>query len=48
MAIKEMSDFDTTVRDDPLELLDRIERFMHTPERAKYPALTLIEVLLSF
>ena len=48
VAIKEMSDFETTVRDNPVELLDRVEKFMHTPERAKYPALTLIEVLLSF
>ena len=34
VAIKEMSDFETTVRDNPVELLNRVEGFMHTPERA--------------
>ena len=47
IAIKEMSDYDTAVHNEPLELLKRIETLMHTPERAKYPSLTLVEVLLN-
>ena len=48
VAIKEMSDFDTDIKNEPLTLLERIETLMHTPERAKYPALMLVEVLLNF
>ena len=48
MAIKEMPDFESVIRNDPLTTLSRVESLMHTPERAKYPSLTLIEVLLSW
>ena len=48
VAIKEMSDYETRIRDEPLELLKEIESLMHTPERAKYPPLTLVEVMLNF
>ena len=47
-GIKEMPAFDNSIRSDPLELLTVVETLMHTPEKAKYPTLTLIEVLLSF
>ena len=47
-AIKEMSTFETKIKDEQIALLEMIEMLMHTPEKAKYPSLTLIEVLLSF
>ena len=47
-GIKEMPTFENSIGNDPLELLTIVETLMHTPEKAKYPILTLIEVLLSF
>ena len=46
--IKEMPAYETVIKNNPLELLRIVETLMHTPEKAKYPTLTLIEVLLSF
>ena len=46
MAIKEMPEFESVIRNDPLATLSRVEILMHTPERARYPSLNLIEVLL--
>ena len=49
--IKEMLDWDQGVdkiRDNPLKLLERVENLKHTPERAKYPVLTIIKVLWNF
>ena len=46
--LEEMSDFSTSVKNNPLELLARIETLMHVPQKAKYPPLTLVEVLNSF
>lgn len=43
-----MPDFDTKVNKEPLVLLDRIEQLMHTPKRAKYPLLTILEILCNF
>ena len=43
-----MPAYETNIKNDPLELLRIVETLMHTPEKAKYPTLTLIEVLLSF
>ena len=48
VVIQEMSDFGTRIRDNPIELLKEIKNLMHTPERAKYPPLTLVEVMLNF
>ena len=48
VAIREMPDFNTAVNKEPLVLLERIEELMHTPERAKYPVLTTVEVLSNF
>ena len=48
VAIQEIPDFGTRIRDNPIELLKVVESLMHTPERAKYPPLTLVEVMLSF
>ena len=47
-ALKEMSTFETKIRNDPLFLLDMIEILIHTPEKEKYPSLTLVEALCSF
>ena len=43
-----MSTFETKIQNDPLVLLDMIEILVHTPEKEKYPSLTLVEVLFSF
>ena len=48
VALKEMPDFDGQINKNPLVLLERIETLMHTPERAKYPSLTTVEVLHNF
>ena len=47
VTIKEMSRFQTHIRDDPLELLRTVEHLMHVPMKAVYPTLTLIETLTS-
>ena len=47
-AIKEMTTYETVIRNEPLLLLKNIEMLIHTPEKAKYPSLTLVEVLCSF
>ena len=46
--IEQMSDFNTKVKNDPLELFSQIETLMHVPEKARYPLFTLIEVLSRF
>ena len=46
--MKEMPNFDTAINKDPLVLLERIEQLMHTPEQAKYPSLTTVEILENF
>ena len=48
VAIEEISDFKARIENDPLELLNEIETLMHVPQRAKYPPLTLVEVLYEF
>ena len=48
VAIEEISDFQTRIENDHLELLGQIETLMHVPQRAKYPPLTLVEVLYEF
>ena len=48
VALREMPDFDTKINKEPLVLLDRIKQLMHTPERAKYPSLTTVEILCNF
>ena len=47
-AIKEMSTYESQIINEPLKLLATVESLMHTPERAKNPPLTLVEVLSSF
>ena len=43
-----MSDYETRIYNQPLELLIEIKSLMHTPEKVKYPPLTLMEVLDNF
>ena len=47
IVVKETSTFDVEIRNDPLGLLNNVEKLMHTPQRAKYPPLTLVEVPLN-
>jgi hypothetical protein len=44
--IKEHPDFESNIRDDPIELLEKIRVLMHDPIRAKYPYASLIEALI--
>ena len=46
-ALKEQSDYDTKVLNKPLVLFECVKMLVHTPEKAKYPFLTLIEVFAS-
>ena len=48
IALEEMSDFESRIKNNPLELLKETETLMHVPQRAKYPPLTLVEVLYEF
>ena len=48
MASEEMPNFSKTTKNDALELLQHIETLMHVPQRAKYPPLTLVEILASY
>ena len=48
VALKEMPDFESSILNQPIVLLERVENLMHTPMKAKYPPLTLVEVLISF
>ena len=48
VAVEEIADFDVRIKNDPLELLKEVETLMHVPQRAKYPPLTLVEVLYDF
>ena len=41
--IEEHPGFETKIRDDPIELLERIKVLMHDPIRAKYPFASLTE-----
>ena len=43
-----MPTYETMIRNEPLVLLDTIVMLISTHEKAKYPSLTLVEVLCSF
>ena len=45
LAIKELPNYESEVLDDPLKLLEEVEKLMHVPRKAVYPVLTLIETL---
>jgi hypothetical protein len=44
--IEEHPDYETTIRDDPIELLTKIKVLMHDPIRAKYPFASLTEAMI--
>ena len=44
-VIKEQANFENVIRDNPLELLQEVEKQMHVPMRATYPMLILIETI---
>jgi hypothetical protein len=44
--IEEHPDFESTIRDDPIELLEKIKVLMYDPIRAKYPYASLTEALI--
>jgi hypothetical protein len=43
--VEEHPKFETTIRDDPIELLNKIKVLMHDPIRAKYPFASLSEAI---
>ncbi len=43
--VEEHPEFETTIRDDPIELLNKIKVLMHDPIRAKYPFASLTEAI---
>ena len=43
--VEEHPEFETTIRDDPIELLNKIKMLMHNPIRAKYPYASLTEAI---
>ena len=44
--IEEYPDFESTIQNDPIELLKAIQTVMHDPIRAKYPYASLTEALM--
>ena len=44
-ALQELPDFEMDIEDDPLKLLNAVQKLMHTPMRAIYPFMGLIEAL---
>ena len=48
MAIEEMPDFDTSIVNQPIVLLQRVDNLTHTPMKDKYTPPTLVEVLIRF
>ena len=41
VTLKEVTDYESKVKNDPIVLLNRIKNLMHTPLRARYPYLSL-------
>jgi adenosyl cobinamide kinase/adenosyl cobinamide phosphate guanylyltransferase len=44
--IEDHPDFESAIRDDPIELLEKIKVLMHDPIRVKYPYASLTEALI--
>ena len=44
--IEEHPDYETSIRDDPIELLTKIKILIHDPIRAKYPFASLTEAMI--
>ena len=47
IALKELANYESEVLDNPLKLLEEIEKLMHVPRKVVYPTLALIETLSS-
>lgn len=47
ILLKELPDFESKIKGDPLELLKQVKVLMHTPIRARYPFLTLTKNIAS-
>ena len=47
IALKQLANYESEVLDNPLKLLEEIEKLMHVPRKAVYPTLALIETLSS-
>lgn len=45
VAVKELPNFESDIRNDPFKLLEEVQKLMHTPMRARYPLLSLSESL---
>ena len=48
VALKELPDFETRVRDDPLVLLEEVEKLTHVSRKANHPLLALVETLMGW
>ena len=44
--VEEHPDYETTIRDDPIELLNTVNVLMHDSVRAKYPYASLYDVMM--
>ena len=47
ISLKELPEFESKIKGDPLELLKQVKVLMHTPIRARYPFLSLTENITS-
>ena len=47
IAVKELPNYETSMLDNPLQLLTVVEKLLHVPRKAVYPMLALIETLSS-
>ena len=48
LALKVVTDFEASIRDNPLELLKEVEQLTHILRKASYLVLTLVEMLSRF
>ena len=45
IAVKELPEYESWIRDNPVELLKEVEKLSHVPRKAQYPVLALLEAL---
>ena len=48
LALKEIPNFETRIRYDPLVLLEEIEKLTHVSRKADYPLLALVETVIGW
>ena len=46
--IEEHPDFDTTIEDDPIALLEAIKQLQHSPMRARHPMIPMVDAWTRF